>query len=162
MKYQKDPYSCGAAAIVNALRCFGRKVSEMKVRSFSNTTSDGTDEKGILNALKSLKFEGKSFELSDKNEALKILRTALNKGNPSILCIQQSQHWVTVVGMADNGTKFIVADPAKTVRNLAENGVYVLSKKELLKTWQWLPVEKPFFGIVVSRRIRKKKEKLST
>ena len=45
MRYQQRPYSCGAAAVVNALRCYGKRIPEKLVRSRAGTTKkDGTQE----------------------------------------------------------------------------------------------------------------------
>jgi ABC-type bacteriocin/lantibiotic exporter with double-glycine peptidase domain len=135
MRYQKDSYSCGAAAVVNALRCFGKKVPERNVRAFSSTTQEkGTDEHGIIAALRGLGFDGQSFETEKSDEAVAGLATNMRKGHPVIICTQNLQHWVTVVGMA--GDRFVVFDPARTKGNKSENGVHVYTHKQLSKTWQ--------------------------
>jgi ABC-type bacteriocin/lantibiotic exporter with double-glycine peptidase domain len=153
MKYQKDSYSCGAAAVVNALRCFGRKVSEMKVRGFSDTSSEGTSEAGIVQALKGLGFDGTPFDTPDADKAIKILHDCSKRGEPVIICVQNLQHWVTVIGVLDQSRRYIISDPAKTVRNMAENGVHVVSEKEIRKTWQCRNGN--FFGIICCRKKRK-------
>lgn len=156
MRYQKDPYSCGPAAIVNALRCFGRKVSELKVRGYTETTPEsGTSEEGLVRAITALRFQAEPFEKPDPHWAVQFLRKALSSG-PVIICTQNAQHWVTVIGQIDDGDRFIVADPIQTQRNLAENGMHVLSEKELLATWQCRAPETGYYGIRVSRRKRLK------
>jgi len=162
MRYQCDYYSCGAAAVVNALRCLGRRVSERSVRSWANTTeADGTNEAGICAAIKGLGFEALVFDSDYREEAVEKLQAALFYGNPVILCTQNSQHWVTVVATLDKERRYLVVDPARTIRNLSENGVTALSQRELVKTWQSRNNSAPgaaFFGIVVKRRRPKKKK----
>jgi len=137
MKYQKDSYSCGAAAVVNALRCFGVKTSERNVRVYSSTTAEkGTDHHGIVAALRGLGFDGEEFETENKADALAFVKNYLKKG-PVILCTMNFQHWVTLIGMVgDWEDAYIIVDPTRTVENKKENGVQILSKKQLLKTWQ--------------------------
>jgi ABC-type bacteriocin/lantibiotic exporter with double-glycine peptidase domain len=141
MKYQKHPYSCGAAAVVNALRCFGKNASEMAVRGFSSTTPEkGTDEHGIIAALRGFGFDGESFDIKNFDEAFSEVRSNIEEGYPVILCTWSMQHWVTVIGVfgrePGNGTRFIVADPSNSERNTSENGVKILTKKQLKKSWR--------------------------
>mgnify|MGYP003428555599 CR=1 FL=1 len=149
MRYQKHPYSCGAAAVVNAVRCFGKRVAEMKVRSFSSTTKeDGTDEHGIIAALRGLGHDGESFSTGSKDAALDRLFVSLADGHPVIICTQNMQHWITVIGYigVDSGNiMYVVADPTNTQRNKEENGVHVLSPKLLKKSWQ--ARDGKYFGI---------------
>jgi len=135
MRYQKDSFSCGAAAVVNAVRCFGRRIAEKNVRVFSNTTpEDGTSEEGIISALRGLGHGAESFEFMTRVAAADQLRENLMQGRPSIICIQNLQHWVTVVGMI--GNKFVIFDPANTKGNKLENGMHILSLRNLKRLWQ--------------------------
>ncbi len=138
MRYQRDQYSCGAAAVVNAIRCFGKKVSEQSVRSFSSTTKEkGTDEHGIIAALRGLGFDGYAFEFDsvDRAQATEQLSAMLRRGEPAIICTQNFQHWVTVVGKLAND-RYVIIDPSTSNENKRENGVNVLTKTSLIKTWQ--------------------------
>lgn len=149
MRYQKDSYSCGAAAVVNAVRCFGKKVPERIVRSFSSTTKEnGTDEHGIVAALRGLGFDGESFELFGKTDAIRGLTSYVRSGKPVIICTQNLQHWVTVVGLV--GDMFIVVDPTRTKGNKLENGCHVYSDSQLARTWQ--SRDGKFFGVVCKKK----------
>ncbi len=153
MKFQALPYSCGAAAVVNALRCLGKKVSETRVRALAGTTeADGTPPSGIREAIVALGYEAADFEFTSRRQAVKKLEKALAEGNPVIICTQNWQHWITVVAGLDGFRRFLVADPANTVKNLAENGTSTLSRRELLKTWQYRKVEFGFYGVICRRR----------
>lgn len=50
MKFQEFPYSCGAASLINALRCFGNHVSEKRMRKLTETKAEGISEKEIKKA----------------------------------------------------------------------------------------------------------------
>lgn len=131
MRYQKITYSCGAAAAVNAIRCFGKKIPERRIRAWAETDKSGTGDEGIVQALECFGYKGEIFDLEDRDLAVQRLIGAV-----TIVCIQESQHWATVVGTTDGGDRFIIVDSANTKRNMSENGVHILSRKELLKTWQ--------------------------
>lgn len=146
MKYQTRPYSCGAAAVVNALRCFGKKVSEKQVMAHSFTTKDGTDEHGIISALRHFGLDGEAFELAQSNVDINLL--ADSNWEPNIICIQNLQHWVTVIGNTEAG--LILVDPARTIKNKKENGVHIVPWKELKKTW--LTRKGMFYGITVKKK----------
>lgn len=155
MKYQKHPYSCGAAAVVNVLRCFGKNASEMAVRTFSNTSAEkGTDEHGIIAGLRGFGFDGEAFDIKNFDDAFGEIESNIDEGYPVILCTWSMQHWVTVIGSfgrdPGNGTKFIVADPSNSDRNTAENGVKILTKKQLKKSWRSRGGK--YFGIVCFKK----------
>jgi ABC-type bacteriocin/lantibiotic exporter with double-glycine peptidase domain len=153
MKYQAEPYSCGAAAVVNALRCLGHRVSEVTVRSWAGTDPDhGTDEVGIRAAIHWLGYIGSDFELTQRRRAMNKLRGALAVGSPVIISTQNAQHWVTVAAALDCGKRFLVIDPVNTAKNLGENGIHVLSARELLKTWRCRDPEFGFYGIICRRK----------
>ncbi len=144
MKYQKNTYSCGAACVVNALRCFGEKVSERKVRTFSGTTSEqGTNEYGIMAALTGLGHSGARYEVEDKEAAW----NKVTKNFPFITCVMNSQHWVTVVGVVDD--RVIVVDSTNTLLNKSENGVHIVAKREFLRSWR--NKDGMYFGIIVDQ-----------
>ena len=135
MKYQKRSYSCGAAAVVNALRCFGIKVAESRIGTLAGTTyDDGTSKEGMIEALKKLKLKGELIDTTDEDDAWKEVVYGMETGHPVVVCISNLQHWVTIIGKL--GNKFIVVDPTGAQRNRKENGVKIFLKTELLRTWK--------------------------
>lgn len=134
MHFQKTCYSCGAASIVNALKCFGRNVSERKCRSLAGTSAeDGTEESGILSAIDALGYRSAVFSSEKKKESLQFLRQCLDDGKPVIIVSDRDTHWMTVVGRL--GKRFLVTDPARTIASIKENGIHVLGEKELFIRW---------------------------
>lgn len=149
MRYQKTCYSCGAAAVVNALKCFGRNVAERIVRPLAGTTEeDGTGEDGIVEALGSLGYSSKIFSSDKKKESLSNLRKELDEGNPVIIVVDKDTHWVTVVGRI--GKKFLIFDSTRTQVNIKENGIVILGEREIFN--RWTQGEQGFFGIVVKKK----------
>lgn len=145
MRFQTKPYSCGAAAIVNALRCFGKRISERQIQILANTSKEyGTSEDGISNAIKSLGLIPTRFESNDKELAW----NKVIKNFPIILCVMNSNHWVTTIGTIDD--RIIIVDPTNTLLNKSENGIHIVRKQELLKYWK--NKENKYFGVICSRR----------
>lgn len=102
----------------------------------------------MMEALKSYGVDSHSFDVDLMKTAMRDLVKSLKDGSPVIICTQNLQHWVTVVGMV--GDRFIVSDPAKTKSNMKENGVSVVSKKVLSKMWK--SKNGVYSGIVVKKK----------
>jgi ABC-type bacteriocin/lantibiotic exporter with double-glycine peptidase domain len=148
MKLQRGPGTCGAAVIVNCLRVFGKKIPQKRIESLAGTTPEhGTDENGILTALASLSYVGLPYQGPAKLKAIEWLDDALHAG-PVILSVENGNHWVAVVGKAVD--RYIVVDSTNTKRNLKENGIHVLSKKELLRQW-YNKTDRLLYGIAVNQ-----------
>ena len=133
MRFQARKYSCGAASVVNALRCYGRRVSEDTVRRVAGTNFDGTDEDGIFLALSYYGFEGIPLSTNRKKIAWEWLKQNLIEGAPVILCVDDWSHWVVVTGVL--GDRVILVDPERTSHNKKENGTHVLKKDRLMRRW---------------------------
>ena len=138
VRYQKDHYTCGPASIVNALRCFGKKISEYKVRQFTSTTlEDGTSEDGICDALRSLGFKPTHFETQDKKLAWMWLSSSLDarEVQPVIIFVSNWNHVVTCIGILGK-SKIVVFNSDYGPGNSRENGTHVFSKREIMKKWK--------------------------
>jgi len=151
MRYQAKSYSCGAASIVNTLRCFGKKIAEHHIWPLANTNEHGTDENGIIAALSYLGYSTSIIASNTRKEAIWELDQALALF-PVILSVQQDRHWVTVISKTCG--RYVVIDPANTDRSIRENGVYIMNKNELLKYWLH-PYGEPakYYGIIVRGKI---------
>ena len=146
MRFQTKSYSCGSAAIVNALRCFGRRIAERHVWPLADTTDDGTDEEGIVNALASLGYSTSLIQTSTKKEAVWELNQATSLF-PVIISAERERHWVTIIGKVCD--RYIVVDPARTLRSKRENGVFMMNKRELLKYWLNPNGNDKYYGVIV-------------
>ncbi len=129
MKFQATPYSCGPAAVVNAMRCLGVKVKEKEVRQLAGTTKQkGTDTNGILLAVNNW-AQGQAFDAVGFTSAL-----AKIQGGVAIICVHGWDHWCTIIGRTNQGS-YIVFDPWTGRRNRAENGIKILNSDQLRKMW---------------------------
>ena len=139
---QERGWSCGPAAVVNALGALGHRVSEDIVRELADTNSvDGTDEAGLLEALEQLGFQAETVWTSDTEGAWNRLVRHLVAGHPALLCVDEWDHWVTVV--ATDGGTVTVFDPAKEQED-------TLDEDELVKRWQHPDEARPYYAILVS------------
>jgi ABC-type bacteriocin/lantibiotic exporter with double-glycine peptidase domain len=154
MRYQEKTYSCGAAVVLNAARCFGKRIPERIIRSIAETTEEGTGEDGIIRALGILGLTAHAFHCPDFGQAVEQIRLGLVTGNPTILCTWNLQHWVLVIGSMDNYTRYIVVDSSNSKRNKKENGIRILSTSDLRRSWQMS--KGGFYGITIRRKSRKR------
>lgn len=151
MRFQSENYSCGAAAVVNALRCLGVKVPERRVSSVARTSEEnGTDENGVMDAAREFGAAAAKFENVSQKDAWRWLKSSLLEGKPVILCIDNWQHWVTAVGLLGDGSVVIV-DSANTVSNMSENGTHVMKRATFMKKWKHRNMNQ-FFGISISKK----------
>ena len=151
MKIQSDSFSCGIFAVLNAARALNISLSRRDVSKHSNTTQKGTNQKGILSALKNNCMSGKVINTS-ATDAVEQMNMALAESKPVILCVDNENHWITIIGRL--GRKYIVFDSEKTKQNRAEHGVHLVERKSLMKRW----INKgKYYGIIVSKRRQKKK-----
>lgn len=151
MRLQQDSYSCGVLAIVNAMLCYGRKISERRIKAHSRTTfQGGTDEKGMLAALEALGSKGsKVLESKIRAIVFEELDAHLAAGDPAILCVDEYSHWIAVIGKL--GDKYVVFDSLNSKKNAQEHGVHVLTKGLLGRRWK--SSKGPFFAILCKRPV---------
>jgi ABC-type bacteriocin/lantibiotic exporter with double-glycine peptidase domain len=124
MKYQTRSYTCGPAAIVNALRLFGVEVAEAHVSKLANTTVDGTNVRRMKKALRALGCVNPSTV-----KTITKMASMVKNGIPVIYHIDEELHWVVVCGCL--GESFIAFDSQRSVSNTAENGVRILRPESI-------------------------------
>lgn len=148
MRFQETKSSCGAAAIRNVLKCFGKNVGEHRLRQLAGTDEDGTSEAGVLDALTHLGYHNEVYETMKTGHAKAALSKYLKEGCPVIIAVDQDTHWATVVGML--GKRYVLVDSERTVKNKKENGVHVLDIRGLFRRWR--KPDGSMYGIAVSRK----------
>jgi ABC-type bacteriocin/lantibiotic exporter with double-glycine peptidase domain len=148
VKFQRDPYSCGVFAILNALRALGHNLSEKRIRAHTGTTkADGTAEHGIKQALERLSFDYEEVNETDFSMASERIVEAMEAGHAAILLVQSGQHWAAAIG--SNGWHLVIFDSQRTKKNKAEQGVHVLGGKKLQKFWT--PYQGKFYALIVKK-----------
>lgn len=125
MRYQTRPFTCGPAAIANALRIYGRKVPEAQIAKLAGTTANGTDDRGIIKALRQLECKPTVVGLTST------VRKRVLAGLPVIIHLDEELHWVVVIGCL--GRNFIAFDSDPSHHNKKEHGVRIISPEELGK-----------------------------
>ncbi len=145
MKIQRDKYSCGPVAIVNALRALGIKVPERRVRAHTaSKKGQGTTEHGIRNALERLDFTTVEMTLDSSTELdFQHLYAQVSFGNPVLLHVD-GDHWIAAIGVM--GPLIIVFDSENIPENKSESGVYVYNARQLCSRWK-----RPRYGIIIQR-----------
>ena len=123
MKYQTRSYTCGPAAAVNALRLYGLQVPEAHVAKLGGTTSEGTDERMLMRALRKLGCKPSAVSLTST------VRKRVQAGIPVIIHLDEELHWVAIIGCL--GPNLIAFDSWKSKSNVEENGVRVITPEEL-------------------------------
>ena len=123
MKYQTRSYTCGPAAAVNALRLYGVAIPEAQVAKLAGTTSDGTDDRGLMKALRKLGCKPSAVKLTSK------IAKRVMSGVPVILHLDNELHWVVIIGCL--GRDFVVFDSVRNIKNQEENGVRVLTPEAI-------------------------------
>jgi hypothetical protein len=145
MRLQERTWSCGAAAVRNALRAFGKRVSEADVRSAAESASGpvekscgcahpGTCEHGVLAAIRHFGFTAVVHRWDTQSEAWEWLHETLQSGKVVILCVHDWEHWVLAFGSL-GPTGVVVFDSSNFRYNIQEAGVHVWSRRHLMECW---------------------------
>jgi len=132
MIYQKTDWSCGPAAVANALRLIGIKVSESKAAKYTATTpEEGTDSPGIVESVNALGGKAEAFDI--RNKFWDAARPIWS-GHPVIIAISDWSHWTVLAAPIKD--RFLIIDSSRTAKNRAVNGVHVITEKQLKKIWK--------------------------
>ena len=197
MRWQRFEWSCGAASVVNAYRCFGINLDEARVIPVAGTCPPsrcahckklqahvranacacivcanckllrklnsgkdcvvGTSEIGILKALRHFggdNFSASAYTTDSRDDAWQWLHGSLLHGRVAILCIDRWSHWC--LAMSTSGNRVTLFDPYPSKKNLRDNGVYVLTKDELMRRWwngkKWAKGERRLYAISMGKR----------
>jgi hypothetical protein len=109
---QPNKYQCGPFALKHALIMLGKFVNENNVSRIAGTHWwVGTDEIKLAKAAKAYDCEMKVVRRTNSLRAKRELLLSLKRGHPALLCVDEWNHWITVVG-AERG-KFITIDSRK-------------------------------------------------
>lgn len=158
MRYQTHNYDCGPFAVFNALRSVGIRANIAKITKLAVTTpAEGTNENGIIAALKFYGIEPRIFASTNSTDlwnelAIKKLHKNKETGDefnikfPIIACINNYAHWVVILAYLVDYDRFVIIDSNNTKTNKAENGVHVVTYDTLIRRW-YNKNDKRYFGI---------------
>lgn len=105
---QPNSWQCGPFALKHALLALGRFVHEDELTRLAGTTEDGTDERELAHAAKRFGYELLTVRKRRARSAARALRAWLGRGMPVLACVDQWDHWVTVV--AAEGDEAVMFD----------------------------------------------------
>ncbi len=108
--HQQTKFTCGPASIRNCLLALGFIFSERRIREIAGTDrQNGTSERKIFRALRSLGFDFKGFSNKSESAFMQRIIYNLKKGNKLIILTDHEDHWVSIVGYSNK--KLHVIDP---------------------------------------------------
>lgn len=111
MRFQQRTYWCGLAALQNALECLGIDKTQGQLNKLVHCDiDDGTPEEEIMRGILACGAAYWEIKETDSIQAFGCLHKALDEFGPVITCVDEWDHWVTVIGRC--GPKYIVFDPA--------------------------------------------------
>lgn len=125
MKFQSRKFTCGPAAICNALEVYGEYLNESDVAVRCKTTVDGTTSRGLVAGIRSYGYDVIPLKFRDSLEALRSIQDEY----PSILCVDSWSHWISVVGRC--GSRAVISDSASS--HLVEFPLW----PELIARWKY-------------------------
>lgn len=116
------------ASIANALEVLDIRRSQREIAKLCNVTEeDGTDEVEMKRALLANDVAIDEWSSTDAPESSLWLSEHLYTEGPAILCVDDSDHWITAIGWCA-GT-FILFDPARNT------GVECHTRQSLARRW---------------------------
>lgn len=127
---QPNKWTCGPFALKHALVMLGVFVDEREVSRIAGTHWwAGTDEIKLARAAKAYSCELKYVRRKSPERAKHELLQHLKRGSPTLLCVDDWSHWITVVN-TERG-KFVVLDSQRAPV------VWVYSWSELKNRWAY-------------------------
>lgn len=143
MRAQRKGYWCGIASIANALEVLGIRRTQREIAKLCHVTpSAGTNETEMKRALLANGVGVDEWHTASDAGAQTWLRDHLLQHGPVILVVDQSDHWVTVIGFCND--RFVVFDPSRN------SGIEVHDGDSLFARWK--DDEDGYYGIGVSLR----------
>lgn len=134
MELQQRLFSCGPSAVRAALYVLGHNVTEASLRKWAGTTPDGTDESGMMRAIKHYGHTTKEYQEESRKRAWGWLKQTLGRGRPVLLCVDGWDHWIAAVGRL--GGRVIIFDPdSNPARRKKYSGLAVYNEQELGYRW---------------------------
>ncbi len=130
---QPNKWTCGPFALKHALIMLGTFADETRIARIAGTHWwSGTDEIKLAKAARKLDCEMKLIRRREPLLARKVLLSNLRKNRPCILCVDQWNHWITVVyGQRETNGRFVIID-SKTAPVMN-----ILTWPQLKKRWAY-------------------------
>ena len=155
MWLQSGQNSCGPTCVANALLCLGprwKKISEKavidKVRLLGTIADTdpgaGAIETQIMRALSAYGVKHDTLSVHNPQSAVAALRGYLVLGRPTLLAVDNDDHWVVAAGVLGSG--FLIVDSA------ADDLVNVYDEDRLANRWKSAGDPNVYYGLVLRGR----------
>ncbi len=133
---QPNKWQCGPFALKHALIMLGRIVNEDNLSRIAGANWwTGSDEIKLGRAAKAYDCELRMIRRKDALRAHHALLLALRRGYPALLCVDNWNHWITVVGAERDKIIYIDSRKAPVVnisnwKQLKDRWIYVDSEQQ--------------------------------
>lgn len=105
---QPNAWLCGPFALKHALLLLGIQSDERELATLAGTTEDGTDEEELARAAERFGCTLGTSRFMDAESCHRALAKYVADGVPTLLCIEQWDHWVTAAH--ENDGTFVILD----------------------------------------------------
>ena len=126
---QPNSWLCGPFALKHALMVFGLFENEWAIARAAGSDPGGTDERDLARAARQYDCSVRMVRVHYAEDAREELIHHLGQGMPTLLCIEQWDHWVTV--MYHDGDHFVLFD------SRGPHVIRVLTWEELEPKWRY-------------------------
>lgn len=107
---QPNSYECGPFALKHALLALGIFETERRIARLAGTNRSGTDEVQLARVAGRFDCDLPTLRFHEPTAAQQALAGQLRQGNPVLLCVDQWEHWVTV--LSESAGEYVVFDSA--------------------------------------------------
>jgi hypothetical protein len=126
---QPNSWLCGPFALKHALLALGVFENEWAIARAAGTGTGGTDERDLSRAARQQDCSVRMVRVHDAEEAREELVHHLGAGMPTLLCVEQWDHWITAMHHEDG--RFVLFDSRTPLV------IRVLTWEELRPTWEY-------------------------
>lgn len=142
MRSQRKGHWCGIASIANALEVLGIRRTQREIAKLCDVNeAAGTNETEMYRALLANGIAVDPWQSSEWYPATAWLHDHVIARGPAILCVDDDEHWVTVIGWCAG--RWVVFDPSRNT------GVETHDDASLCA--RWVNSDGIYYGIGVSK-----------
>jgi hypothetical protein len=126
---QPNSWLCGPFALKHALIAFGIFENEWTIARAAGSDPGGTDERELARGARQFGCSGRRIGVHYPEDAFGELVYHLREGMPTLLCIEQWDHWVTAMHFEDD--RFVLFD------SRGPHVIRVMTWDELRPKWEY-------------------------
>jgi hypothetical protein len=146
VRHQRKGYWCGIASIANALEVLGIRRTQREIAKLCHVTpAAGTNETEMMRALLANGLDVDEWSSTEARPSVEWLYHHVSCYGPAVLCVDNDDHWVTVIGHAavNFDVRFLVFDPSRNTGNEVHTGDSLAAR--------WVNADGVYYGIGMRR-----------